>query len=338
MIKTMQALGVDDIVDCILQGRKKEDQGPMSVRILLWNGSVISGTNSDKKQNVQLDRIGEAPILKSLVSKLVRGSITSFVTICGSQDEVCSVEWTIQTGAIKKILQTVTITGADDSIKPDELIMLSRDYPFVEWGILLSQDGFGTKKFPSREWIHNLLELKKEYHINLSGHICGQWVRDLCVGSPAFFDEFGYKYNSFERFQLNFHAEPLPINFGKMEDTLRRYLHSKKILFQMDGVNNTVYEHLNGRSDFQIFPFFDTSHGAGMVPRAWPKQPNVKYSGYGGGLSPENLLVELDRICRVADGPIWIDVETHVRSGKNSDFDIEKVIAFLKIAQPFVIG
>lgn len=335
---TIQALCNDDLIECMIRGPQKETNGPICMRIVLWKGSVVVGTYADKKADIQLDRINEAPVLKSLVKKLV-GQKTSFVTVSGSQDEVCTVEWTIKEGAIKKILKTVTITGADDSIKPDELIILSRDYPYVEWGILLSQDGFGNKRFPSREWICNLLELKKEYDINISGHICGSWIKDLVVGLPTFFDEFGHIYNSFERFQLNFHAEPLPVNFGKMGDTLRRYLHSKRILFQIDGVNDVLYNHLNGRCDFQIFPFFDTSHGAGIVPETWPIQPNMKYAGYGGGLSPENFLIELERICRVAQGPIWIDVETGVRSGKNGKyFDVDKVRLFLKSAEPFIIS
>ena len=35
---------------------------------------------------------------------------------------------------------TVTITGADDSIQPSQLLDLQKEFPFVEWGILLSRN------------------------------------------------------------------------------------------------------------------------------------------------------------------------------------------------------
>jgi hypothetical protein len=36
-------------------------------------------------------------------------------------------------------LKTVTITGADDAVDPEELLQIQQRYPFVEWGILLSR-------------------------------------------------------------------------------------------------------------------------------------------------------------------------------------------------------
>ena len=35
-------------------------------------------------------------------------------------------------------LTKVTLTGADDFTDPKRLIEISREYPFVEWGILFS--------------------------------------------------------------------------------------------------------------------------------------------------------------------------------------------------------
>ena len=44
-------------------------------------------------------------------------------------------------------LQYVTMTGADESVDPKALIELSKEFPFVEWGILIgSQSGM---RFPS---------------------------------------------------------------------------------------------------------------------------------------------------------------------------------------------
>lgn len=43
--------------------------------------------------------------------------------------------------------------------------------------------------------------------------------------------------------------------------------------------------------------------------------------GYAGGLGPENINEQLYRISSVAKGPIWIDMETRVRSQYDLDFD-----------------
>jgi len=55
------------------------------------------------------------------------------------------------------MITKVTITGPDDSIDPSELISLNNKYPFVEWGILVSQKHFGANRFPSMEYITKAL-------------------------------------------------------------------------------------------------------------------------------------------------------------------------------------
>ena len=59
----------------------------------------------------------------------------------------------------EKIIRVVTVTGADNSIRPEELVPIAKDYPFVEFGILLSKKQQGGKRFPSRDWLEELLEL-----------------------------------------------------------------------------------------------------------------------------------------------------------------------------------
>ena len=49
-----------------------------------------------------------------------------------------------------------TITGADDLVDPDDLVVLSREYPFVEWAILISASRAGTPRYPSSAWLERL--------------------------------------------------------------------------------------------------------------------------------------------------------------------------------------
>jgi len=236
----------------------------------------------------------------------------------------------------EKIIRVVTVTGADNSIRPEELVPIAKDYPFVEFGILLSKKQQGGKRFPSRDWLEELYILWRNEKLALSGHLCGEWVRNLCLGKPSFFEEFGYIWQMFGRFQLNFHAEPHLVNDKKFSELIRQYLASKPIIFQMDGRNEKIFFDLDGRWGIQTFPLFDQSGGIGLLPKEWPKQLPNQYCGYAGGLSPDNLQQEMERISKVAPGSIWIDAETLLRSENDQVFNLEKVRRFLEAAKPWV--
>ena len=101
-------------------------------------------------------------------------------------------------------IDRVTITGADDFTDPKDLVELSEEFPFVEWGILLSasKEGMGPR-FPSPKWIEELAQFKDK--INLAGHICGSWVRKLAVNiDNSVFKERPEFLEYFPRIQLNF--------------------------------------------------------------------------------------------------------------------------------------
>ena len=233
-------------------------------------------------------------------------------------------------------IRVVTVTGADDSIRPEELVPIAKEYPYVEFGILLSKKQQGKKRYPSRDWWEELYILWRNEKIVLSGHLCGEWVRKLCLGVPSFFEEFGYTWKMFSRFQVNFHAEPHAVDSQKFSDLIRRYLRDKPIIFQMDGVNDAIFYALCARWGIAAFSLFDQSGGTGLRPGEWPKQPPNQYCGYAGGLSPENLHQEIEEISRVAPGLIWIDAETLLRSENDTIFDLEKVRRFLEAAKPWI--
>ena len=59
--------------------------------------------------------------------------------------------------------------------------------------------------------------------------------------------------------------------------------------------------------------------------------------GYAGGLGPDNIESELQRIAAAAgDAPFWIDMETRVRSDNDEQFDLNKVRRCLEITAPLV--
>ncbi len=74
------------------------------------------------------------------------------------------------------ILDKVTVTGADDSINPDELEKLSEEFPFTEWAILFSKSQEKSPRFPSKKWVEKLIARDNIAQMSLSAHLCGKWV------------------------------------------------------------------------------------------------------------------------------------------------------------------
>ena len=234
------------------------------------------------------------------------------------------------------MITKVTVTGADDSVDPSELLDLQARFPFAEFGILVSEKyslASGAVRFPSKRWLQLLIGACGG-KMNLSCHICGRWVDDLLGGTFPDFTKISdwFRY-SFQRFQVNTHGVPRRIAFealNEIVDALR--VESKNVIFQIDSVNNIIpmIERLQ-----TVEALFDLSHGAGVLPPAWPTPIDRVSCGYAGGLSPENVEEQIQKIISVSNGKeFWIDAETKLRDGGN--FDLDKVAAFLEKAKPWV--
>lgn len=216
----------------------------------------------------------------------------------------------------KMNIKFTTLTGADDSTDIDKLVSLSKKYPFAEWGILFHKNKNGIPRYPSKEWIEKLTPVAKE--INLSAHLCGDWVMQMRYGEIPFLKE--PISNIFKRIQVNC--------FGEMIDQV---LFSKNKFWDcpfnkpfMIGGNYQGKEiPLELFKSKGISPLFDCSGGKGILPEKWEKPLNGILCGYAGGLNPSNLEEQLKSIeAEVGDNEIWIDMETGLRN-KDDLFDID---------------
>lgn len=242
-------------------------------------------------------------------------------------------------------IRYITVTGADDSIKPEELIDLSRGWPNVEWAILVSKTSQGMRRFPSWDWINRLREIKNagqqlavDYpRFQFSCHICGRWAYNLVAGDMSFFEEKKDILDMFQRFQFNFHGHDLDHFSSNWVPNLKKVLPpNAQCIFQMDGVNNHLLD-IALSHGLNAVPLFDLSSGAGIVPKDWPVPILNLFCGYAGGLGPQNIESELQRIeSVVGKNVIWIDMETHVRSNNDVQFDLEKVRTCLKASQKYL--
>lgn len=230
------------------------------------------------------------------------------------------------------MIKRITITGADNSIQVEQLISLSKQYPFVEWGILVSRKCMGEHRFPSHAWLQELAEKAEGKGLNLSLHLCGGYVRELLKGEANFIEEIGANVISlFQRVQINTHGEPHEFDTSFVPLMIAM---EKEFIFQYDNVNTGA---LVAAMDLGVYcsTLFDLSHGAGVLPANWPKPLIGVRCGYAGGISPGNIEEQILKVNEVSAGlQTWIDMETHVRT--NELFDIAKVRDCLDIAAQYI--
>lgn len=241
------------------------------------------------------------------------------------------------------MLDRVTITGADDSVSPKQIIAIAKKYPFTEWGILFSATQQGKPRFPSEVWLDEELPELYMAGLSLSAHLCGRWVRDVVLRADfTWMDNYDDIARYFKRVQLNFHGE-----FHRMSplcpSTLRVRGRGQQFILQCDGPNDATVNQLahlrlsSGAAHLDAVPLFDKSGGAGVLPGEWPVAWPGIYCGYAGGLGPDNIRTELIKIDVASGGqPFWIDMERRVRSEDDSTLDLNKCEQVFDLSVPFL--
>lgn len=217
-------------------------------------------------------------------------------------------------------IDRVTLTGADDSIRPDDLISITERFPFVEWGILVSPKRKGEPRYPSADWTNEFIKLG----LPCSAHLCGLAVDRFISGLsvPTAFGRMQLNFNLQAKGHLLLHLPPV---------VAREKTAGRPIIFQMNESNKPL-----ASLPWVESILFDGSGGRGLSPNEWPKVDPSRYCGYAGGLSPDNLDSQLRLIEDAAgNATVWIDMEGRIRSEDGLQFDLEKAIRCLEIAAPF---
>lgn len=236
-------------------------------------------------------------------------------------------------------LRCVTFTGADDHIAPIDLVTeLSRyannkkvDFK-IEWAILFHPQKEQLARYPSMEWVDEVLELSQKYAgLNLAAHFCGDYTKKFLEGKFPFIDHPLF-YKGFKRIQLNLSSKRasevvknLTTDFSSL---------NKEVIF---GGNYNDIMDFSYFAKNKISVLFDTSGGKGVeldtysiVPVVDEKKLSV---GYAGGLTPLNIASKMKELNSVLDPDdcVWIDMETGIRTDNDLDlnkcFDIYNALA-----------
>lgn len=239
-------------------------------------------------------------------------------------------------------IKTVTITGADDNTDINSLMEIYKRYPFVEFGILFSPSRQGTYRYPTLDWVKDLMKAKLSHNcmdvnqLKLSAHLCGNYTHEyLTTGYlTSALNNLGNVMSgiAFSRYQLNFNSTKNPA-CKEFFDSLGRCTTNQ--ILQFNKANYDLCQKVIGINNENIHFLYDGSGGRGVLPEKWQRVVPFHFTGYAGGLNPDNLYEALIKINEaVGDNEIWIDTETGVRT--DDKLDLEKVVKFLEIAKKYV--
>lgn len=227
-------------------------------------------------------------------------------------------------------IHCVTITGADESVDVNDLVRLSEEFPFVEWGILFSTSRVGSPRYPRLPWVQRLTAAAGSSTMALSAHLCGQYQRDALDSNWSWQRVVGDVAWFFGRVQVNCATGPSPL--GPM---LHAWPNTARVIVQC-GQKNRHWVTTAIEAGYRFDVLFDSSGGRGEIPAAWPFALDRVLCGYAGGLGPDNVTHELSTIRAVACGQsFWIDMERRVRSDDDLTFDLGKVRMVLECCAPF---
>lgn len=228
----------------------------------------------------------------------------------------------------KDNISHVTFTGAEDHTVISQLEELSDQYPTVEFAILYHPEREGIGKNPTKLWRNWFYESKVR---NKAIHLCGRTAVDRFIKQD---EQLWEELEQVNRVQLNIVPAPTDridryINIG-----IQMIIHEEyglEYVTQMNDWNkpfSDAFEVIDAHSYL-----FDGSLGTGVLPGQYQPPVPDKFCGYAGGLNPDNILSELQKINQVCDRPFWIDMETGVRTAGHDGhryFDLNKVKQVLK--------
>lgn len=239
------------------------------------------------------------------------------------------------------ILERITFTGVDEKThigRAKAIAKASRHR--VEYGILASKSAAGKKpRYPTVRQVNDTANsLMDSPNLKVAVHVCGGWSRQLLKGDAEFFEEI-HAVN-YRRLQWNINAGQVPQSKWDLEAAvaaMKKHFHgmTQLIIQRNNDMSVTLAEEL-GLLGIDMAVLFDASGGRGVVADQW-EQPDGPYCGYAGGLSPENVAINLQNLADFLpeDQSIWIDMESGVRT--NDWFDLGKVEAVLKAIPPEIV-
>lgn len=243
-------------------------------------------------------------------------------------------------------LDAVGFCGVDDTADPLGVVEMSKEYPWIEWGVLFRKDAQGKPRFASRDFLHKLLGARQQstpsgsppVPLRLAGHLCGRECQSVLEGNCEVPKSLSEQYG-FRRFQLN----PTRVNGVDVADLVACEPHLRRVVEDLPNLEfilqvneetqdlfDAIFNNKDRRPPVNLSVLFDPSAGLGTLPSNRPTPLNGVHCGFAGGLGPDTIAKELIAIgdaCEHYDDSVWIDMETRIRTTNsvgNDIFDLNK--------------
>ncbi|ETV92486.1 hypothetical protein H310_13175 [Aphanomyces invadans] len=221
----------------------------------------------------------------------------------------------------KAKVRALGFCGADDSVDPKLLQIISTHYPWVEWGVLFRPDLEGTPRYASSAWVSNLAALQSTSSppMKLAAHLCGSRCQEVLSGDAQFVKDIAKM--GFQRVQINATAaNRVQVDLARTSDyvqgilTCMREAPDVEWIVQTNQETKPLWTALLATPPPNMSILFDASCGLGVPMTEFPKPFDTVLCGYAGGISPTNIVQMLARIGEASDGrPVWIDMESSLR-------------------------
>lgn len=228
-------------------------------------------------------------------------------------------------------LTSITFTGIDKRTDIDRLQQIQEDYPYVEWGVLLSYNWRENgNRYPDPIILDDL-----EYKgLRLSAHLCGGMARDVADGeTQKMYETINWNFDIFSRCQLNTNVSARYQELRSMRPFDRNL---KEVILQINGpVSLDNWLRYCEKPLPHVGYLMDASGGRGIEsPIEVFDNPDI-HIGYAGGINPDNVKGKLTQLLNHSSyGKFWIDMETGVRT--DDWLDLDKVEQVLQICDPII--
>lgn len=219
----------------------------------------------------------------------------------------------------RSTLIACTLTGVDSYSDLHELSDLAHEFPFVEFGVLLSRTMPGQEnRYPHLQQLETIIDRLTGSGAAVALHICGKAVSEF-VTTPGEIRELASRVG---RVQLNFAADRVHFGMQELDDVITQ--HGRPVITQHNRANHSVAGALTA-VNHQVL--FDTSGGLGIRADKWPKPLKGKICGYAGGIGPATAAQDVETAFECTDGaPCWIDMESLVRSDDKFDASLARSV------------
>lgn len=237
-------------------------------------------------------------------------------------------------------LEYITCSDMREYNEIDDIIALGTKYPIAEFAIQAHPSKF-SPSMPRYVWFETLMNAARKNNVNLAMHVNSEFRTEICHGKIPYEIRrmWDLRYDNGKpiigRVQIN-------INGGK--NSFKFYVHKVADIIRAYPDTEFIFQYTNkqkirlNKLDNEHVPFsmlFDASGGCGKLPDKWeaPIMKNHKM-GYSGGLSPENVADNLDKINAVLpqEYTTWIDAEGKLKDPDTKQFDIARAEKYIQNA------